>query len=396
MSLVDHAIWWQVYPLGATGAPIRGGADAAARLPRLEAWLDYAVELGCSGLLLGPIFASTSHGYDTVDHFRIDPRLGTDEDFDRLVAAARKRGLAVMLDGVFNHVGVRHPMVDDPYSPIRRTDGRPVAWEGHGDLALLNHDDARTADLVVEVMRHWLGRGIAGWRLDVAYAVPSWFWRTVTDRVRAEFPDAVFVGEVIHGDYGRIADEGGLDSVTAYELWKGTWSAVKERNLWELAWALERHDTFSAGHVLQTFVGNHDVSRIASLVGDGGAVLALAVLMTTPGMPSVYYGDEQGFRGEKGSAEWADDALRPELPCTPEGLAPYGWWLYRQHQDLIGLRRRHPWLTRGRVRVVAKDNTRLTYETSGDGHAMQVQLSLDPVPSVRISVDGKDLYEWGA
>jgi len=396
MSLVDHAIWWQVYPLGATGAPIRGHAEPGHRLTRLESWLDYAVELGCSGLLFGPIFRSTAHGYDTLDHFAIDPRLGDDDDFDRLVSGARDRGLAIMLDGVFNHVGAQHPMVSDPESPIRRVDGRPVGWEGHDDLVVLNHDDPRTVDLVVDVMLHWLRRGIAGWRLDVAYAVPTWFWRTVTDRVRQEFPDAVFVGEVIHGDFGRIADEGGLDSVTAYELWKGTWSSISARNFWELAHALERHDAFSAGHVLQTFVGNHDVSRIASVVGDAGSVLALAVLMTTPGMPSVYYGDEQGFRGEKGSSEWADDPMRPALPETPLGLAQLGWWLYRVHQDLIGLRRRHPWLTRGRVRVVAKDNTAITYETSGDGHVMQVQLRLDPVPTVRISVDGSDVYEWGA
>lgn len=395
MSLVDHAIWWQVYPLGATGAPIRGHAEPGHRLTRLERWLDYAVELGCSGLLLGPIFRSTAHGYDTLDHFAIDPRLGTDEDFDRVVAAARERGLVIMLDGVFNHVGVQHPMVTDPSSPIRRIDGHPVGWEGHDDLVLLDHSDPRTADLVVDVMLHWLRRGIAGWRLDVAYAVPTWFWRIVTDRVRREFPDAVFVGEVIHGDFARIADEGGLDSVTAYELWKATWSSISERNFWELAWSLERHEVFSAGHVLQTFVGNHDVSRIASVVGDAGAVLALAVLMTTPGMPSIYYGDEQGFRGEKGSSEWADDPLRPELPETPMGLAQLGWWLYRVHQDLIGLRRRHPWLTRGHVRVVAKDNTYITYETTGDGHTMQVQLRLEPVPTVKISVDGSDLYEWG-
>jgi glycosidase len=395
MSLVDHVIWWQVYPLGATGAPIRGHAEPGHRLSSLESWLDYAVELGCSGLLLGPIFHSTAHGYDTLDHFAIDPRLGTGEDFDHLVAAARKRGLSIMLDGVFNHVGAQHPMVTDPSSPIRRIDGRRVGWEGHDDLVLLDHSDPRTADLVVDVMLHWLRRGIAGWRLDVAYAVPTWFWRIVTDRVRQEFPHAVFVGEVIHGDFAKVTDESGLDSVTAYELWKATWSSISERNFWELAWSLERHDEFSGGHVLQTFVGNHDVSRIASLVGDAGAVLAVAVLMTTPGMPSVYYGDEQGFRGEKGSGEWADDPLRPELPETPMGLAQLGWWLYRVHQDLIGVRRRHPWLTRGRVRVVAKDNAYITYETSGDGHTMRVQLRLEPVPTVTIAVDGSDLYEWG-
>jgi hypothetical protein len=111
-------------------------------------------------------------------------------------------------------------------------------------------------------------------------------------------------------------------------------------------------------------------------------------------MASVYYGDEQGFHGEKGSGEGADDPLRPALPETPDGLAPYGRWLYRVHQDLIGLRRRHPWVTRGRVRVVAKDLTYITYETSGDGHTMRVELRLEPAPSASISVDGRDMYGW--
>ena len=113
MSFLDHAIWWHIYPLGACGAPIRPPSTApettpVPRLRRLEAWLDYAVELGCSGLLLGPVFASTSHGYDTIDYFRLDPRLGTEEDWRRFADAAHERGLLLMLDGVFNHVGAHH------------------------------------------------------------------------------------------------------------------------------------------------------------------------------------------------------------------------------------------------------------------------------------------------
>lgn len=109
MNWVDHTIWWHVYPLGFCGAPIRGEHTAAPRLRRLLNWLDYAVELGASGLLLGPIFASEAHGYDTLDFYRIDPRLGTDEDFDDLVAGCRARGLHLLLDGVFSHVGAGHP-----------------------------------------------------------------------------------------------------------------------------------------------------------------------------------------------------------------------------------------------------------------------------------------------
>ena len=104
---VEHAIWWQVYPLGFVGAFPADPVPTADehRLSRVAAWLDHALELGASGVALGPIFASRSHGYDTTDHYRIDPRLGDDDDFDRFVAEAKSRGLRILLDGVFNHVG---------------------------------------------------------------------------------------------------------------------------------------------------------------------------------------------------------------------------------------------------------------------------------------------------
>ncbi|MGO9961400.1 MAG: alpha-amylase family protein [Solirubrobacteraceae bacterium] len=404
MSLLDHAIWWQVYPLGALGAPIhdRAAGDPGHRLPRLEAWLDYAIELGCSGLLLGPIFESSTHGYDTLDHFRIDSRLGEQAEFDHLVAEARRRGLSVVLDGVFNHLGAHHQLVGSAVGSgtgvVRMRDDngtrRPEPWEGHTDLAVLDHDDPAVANLVAEVMLHWLRCGIAGWRLDVAYAVPTQFWRQVLARVRAEFPHAIFIGEVIHGDYSTVAHAASLHSITQYELWKAIWSSLTDRNLWELAWALERHNRFSADLVTQTFVGNHDVTRIASQVGDAGAALAAIVLMTVPGMPSIYYGDEQGFRGHKQTGRRPDDQLRPALPTTPADLAPNGWWLYRLHQDIIGLRRRNPWITRGDVHVDAKDCTWITYQTTGHGHHLHVHIALDPQPRADITVDGTTAFQW--
>ena len=109
--MLDRTIWWHVYPLAALGAPIREEHDTAHRLRDLEPWLDYLVELGCNGLLLGPIFASATHGYDTLDHFRIDPRLGDEEDFAWLIDEASARGIHIMLDGVFNHVARTHPWV---------------------------------------------------------------------------------------------------------------------------------------------------------------------------------------------------------------------------------------------------------------------------------------------
>lgn len=399
MSLLDHAIWWHVFPLGALGAPVHGRTFGPVehRLPRLENWLDYVIELGCSGLLLGPVFEASSHGYDTLDHYRIDSRLGDDADFDHLVAEAKRRGIAVMLDGVFNHVGIGHDLVTSGSDLVRRDEtGEPLTWEGHGGLATLDHDNPAVAELVVDIMCHWLARGISGWRLDAAYSVDPVFWARVLPRVREQYPDAIFLGEILHGDYADLGRQGTLDTVTQYELWKAAWSSIKDVNFWELAWALERHQEFSDRLVMQTFIGNHDVERIASVVGDNGAALAIILLMTVPGVPSIYYGDEQAFRGVKGQSWTADDEIRPALPEHPSELATVGAWMLRLHQDLIGLRRRHPWLTRGRVEVVDKSNEWIIWDTSGEGHTMRVRLDAVPQPRANIEVDGQQVYGWGA
>ena len=376
---VDRVTWWQLHPLTFVGAEPEeraAGAPPVPRLRRIEPWLDHLVELGCNGLALGPIFAARTHGYDTLDHFRIDARLGTDADFDHLVAACRAGGVRLLLDGVFNHVGRGFPAFADVLAHGRASafaswfrldfdgaaadaaDGFGYAdFEGHRGLVALNHDEPAVADHVVAVMRHWLGRGADGWRLDAAYAVPPAFWRIVTDRVRADHPQAWFVGEVIHGDYTGFVAEGGLDSVTQYELWKAVWSSLNDRNLYELSWALARHEEFVQAFVPLTFVGNHDVTRIASRLDDERHLPhALAVLFTSPGVPSVYAGDEHGFRGVKYERAGGDDEIRPAFPTGPADLAPDGEWVYRLHQDLIGLRRRHPWLVRSRPKIEHLEN----------------------------------------
>ena len=382
--MLDRTIWWHVYPLAALGAPIRGEHDTAHRLRTLEPWLDYLVELGCNGLLLGPIFASATHGYDTLDHFRIDPRLGDEEDIAWLIDEASARGIHIMLDGVFNHVARTHPWVEQGLAG-------DTDWEGHGELATLHHGEDAVRDAVVEIMLHWLRRGIAGWRLDVAYAVPADFWADVLARVRKEFPDAMFLGEVIHGDYSSIGKAGSLDAVTQYELWKATWSSLVDTNFWELAHALERHPT---DILPNTFVGNHDVDRIASKVGEDKAVLAAAVLMTVPGMPSIYYGDEQGFTGVRGESWSADDAVRPVLPASPADLSPLGGWLFTEYQRLIGVRRRNAWLTRASVQVLDKTNETISFLCSDGEHSLQTDMWLTPTPGVRIHASGEELYSW--
>ena len=283
----DSVIWWQVFPLGFTDAEksaLPADAPVTHRLPQLIEWLDYLIELGCNGLALNPIFAAETHGYDIVDHFAVDSRLGDDADIDALIAACHQRGVRVLFDGVFNHVGRAFPGFADVLEQREKSawaqwfhidwdadgyDGFGYrSFEGHGGLVALNHDLPAVADYVESVMLHWLDRGIDGWRLDAAYAVPLEFWRRVTDRVREKYPDAWFVGEVIHGDFPEFVQQGGLDSVTQYELWKSTWSSLNDGNFFELDWTLKRHLEFCQVFVPMTFIGNHDVTRIASQLTD--------------------------------------------------------------------------------------------------------------------------------
>jgi cyclomaltodextrinase len=402
---VQDVVWWHVYPLGFVGAERSAPPDQAVvhRLGHLAGWLDHAVELGASGLALGPVFASETHGYDTTDHLRVDPRLGDDGDLDALIAECRRRGLRVLLDGVFNHVGRGHPafravLERGPAAPTAswfrlRWPGGPDAWqpgtepeyddfEGHSALVALNHDEPAVVDHVAEVMTHWLDRGADGWRLDAAYAVPTSFWAQVADRVRARHPGAYLMGEVIHGDYARFVADAHVDAVTQYELWKAVWSALNDGNFFELDAALARHAGFLDSFVPYTFLGNHDVSRIASRLTDERHLAhALVVLLTTGGTPAVYAGDEHAFRGVKEDRAGGDDAVRPPFPPTSGELSPLGLPTYSLHQELIGLRRRHRWLHTARTTTLHLANEQLAYEAVADGQRLVVALSVGDRPA---------------
>lgn len=388
MSWSDDCLWWHVYPLGFVGADIRGGDHGPAhRLDHLERWLDHVVELGLNGIALGPVFASTSHGYDTVDHLRVDPRLGDEDDLRHLVDAAHDRGVRVLLDGVFNHVGREHPLVRealaDPAADAHRLlrhrpDGTLDVFEGHDGLVLLDHAAPEVADLVTRVMTHWLDVGADGWRLDAAYATPPAFWADVLPRVRATHPDAYVVGEVIHGDYAAIVRESTMDAVTQYELWKAVWSSLRERNFFELDWTLRRHQDLLDTFVPWTFVGNHDTTRIADQVPDARHhPHAYALLLLLPGTPAVYAGDELGLHGVKEERIGGDDAVRPRFADRP------GPWTAEQqavvdvHRELVSVRRRHPWLRTARTRSVELRNELLVLELAArDDDAQTLVLAL--------------------
>jgi cyclomaltodextrinase len=382
-SWIEKTTWWHIYPLGFLGAEkeaLSSEGQRFSRLDKLELWLTYVKELGCNGLLLAPIFTSQTHGYDTIDHYSIDARLGNDADFERLLEHAKKLDIRILLDGVFNHVGrkfapfedVRMHKQDSKYADwfhidwnnINSEDGFTYRnFEGHHQLVTLNHDNQQVGDYVLDVMTYWLDKGIDGWRLDAAYATPSHFWQKTISKIKEKFPHAWFLGEVIHGDYAQIARLTDFDSITQYELWKAIWSALNDRNFFELSHALTRHNQFAEAFLPNVFIGNHDVTRIASQLKNFKHLdLAIAILGTVPGVLSIYAGDEQAYTGVKEHRSGGDDDIRTKFPENPSQFLEAGWTTHAKYQRMLAFRRQNAWLARARVSSLLLQNMLFVYE----------------------------------
>jgi cyclomaltodextrinase len=406
VSWIGNTIWWHVYPLGFFNAPKVLSADfqPVSHLRAFEPWIHYLKDLGGNGLLLAPVFTAESHGYDTIDYFNVDPRLGTNADLIWLIERCHEQGVRVVLDGVFNHVGRGFPQFRDvqehkghsryvnwfhiDWNNKHNEDGFGYAdFEGHRRLVKLNHSNPEVEKYVIDVMCHWLNAGIDGWRLDAAYAVSTSFWHSVADRVRERFNDAWLMGEVIHGDYNQFIKQGHLESVTQYELWKAIWSAINDQNFFELAHALKRHATFSHDFLPATFLGNHDVTRIASVLKDERHLAhAVAILCTVPGTPCVYYGDEQGYKAVKEKRSGGDDAIRPAFPPTPEQFAHPNWNLHHMYKELLQMRRDREWISRSGLNVKTLTNKFLTYETEHGASCLLTALNVsDEAQNVNVS-----------
>ena len=247
-----NAIWWHVYPLGFTGAEkaqLAAEEPVRHRLRQLEGWLDYAVELGCSGLLLGPVFAAGTHGYDTIDHFQIDPRLGDQDDFDHLVAEAGRRGLRIVLDGVFNHVGRSFPafqaaLAGGPGSPAARwfrydpAAGEYATFEGHHQLvAWITRSPRSRLRRAGHDLLAGPGRGGMAARRRVRGA-GQLLGQGAAGR-QGGAPGRVVPRRDDPRGLRGLRSDSGLDSITQYELWKAIWSSLNDPNFYELAWALD-------------------------------------------------------------------------------------------------------------------------------------------------------------
>ena len=388
-SWTENAFFYHIYPLGYCGAlgsdPSRGG-----RLDEITRRLDSIAALGVNALYLGPLFESVDHGYDTVDYRRVDRRLGTNADLTRLCSEARARGMRVILDGVFNHVGREHPWFKDlrergqasaSVRRFRQVDfskrsalGDPFSyecWSGCPDLPRLDLSDAEVRRELVGAAVSWIDDyGIDGLRLDAADCLDLDFIRELSAACKARKPDFWLMGEVIHGDYRTWAGPGLLDAVTNYECWKGLWSSLADANYFEMAYALNRQSGQAGIYRdvgLYNFAENHDVDRVASQLPEAGLLYPLyALLFTMPGIPSLYYGSERGLRAKRSPS--SDRLLRPSIAEIESAPAPEPD-LADAIRRLASLRARLPALRGTGYRELHVSHRQLAFLRPGEGAA---------------------------
>lgn len=384
--------------------------------------LDYLKDMGISLIYLNPIFkARSNHRYDTGDYKEIDPVLGTEDDFKKLISEAKKRGINIILDGVFNHTGQdsRYFNRFKTYNSIGAYNSKSSkyydwydfkeypneyeCWWGIKDLPNVNELSKSFMNYIIEspdsVVNKWFGMGIKGWRLDVADELPEEFLKALRRKCLENDKESVLLGEVWEDATNKISygerreymcgDE--LDSVTNYsfrnyflDFFSNKIDSYKLKRLFE---KMKENYPMENFYALVNILGTHDVSRILTELkkiawelvikmehistinkADCVEIIEVKLLklislmqMTFFGVPIIYYGDEAGVLGEK------DPDNRRTFPWGRENKEILNWY-----KDIANLRNKNDFFT--------------------TGHFEQLTVNEDIYGIVRYSKNGRDVF----
>lgn len=438
--------------------------DGIGDLNGVTAKLDYLEELGVGGIWLMPITASPSyHGYDTTDYYAVNPEYGTMDDLKKLLEEAHKRDIKVIMDLVVNHTGSEHPWfkaaLADPGSPYRSwytfkpadeqvpadgaVDGHPwhaagdskylgVFWGGMPDL---NFEEPKVREEMIRIGRFWLEQGLDGFRLDAAkhiygdfkssvsspevQAANQKWWQEFRTGLNETNPDAYLIGEV-WDSLAVIAPyfDRAFDSAFHFDLADRLISSARSERDADLAFSLGRaygvYGKSSGGTFVDApFLSNHDQNRVMTAL-DGNvnhAKMAAALLLTLPGTPYLYYGEEIGMKGAKpdefirepmiwyrdpaggeGQTSWHSSRYNAEAGAVSvEAQLEDGQSLLSRYRELIKWRNEEPALRDGTiaefklaaagpklsayVRVTEKDRVLVVHNLSGEPQTAELPSS---------------------
>ena len=391
-----ESVIYQIYTLGFCGAPFENDGALMHRILKVKDWIPHLNKLGVNAVLFNPLFESDTHGYNTRDYRKLDVRLGTNEDFKAVCDELHRAGIKIILDGVFNHVGrgffafkdVQEKKWDSEYKDWFHIsfDGNSCyddgfwyeGWEGHFELVKLNLNNEAVVNYLFDSVKMWIDEfGIDGLRLDVAYCIDRNFLRRLRSATSSWKEDFFLMGEMIHGDYNSLVTDDMCHSSTNYECYKGMYSAFNSYNLFEIVHSLLRQFgpeqwTLYKGKHLLSFVDNHDVSRIATVLNNPNHLpLIYGMMFGMPGIPAIYYGSEWGIEGDKGQG---DPALRPCID-KPE-------WneLTDKIASMVKARKESHALNYGGFKSLVLTNRQCVYERESEQGRVMVAINADENP----------------
>lgn len=391
-----ESVIYQIYTLGFCGAPFENDGALMHRILKVKDWIPHLNKLGVNAVLFNPLFESDTHGYNTRDYRKLDARLGTNEDFKAVCDELHRAGIKIILDGVFNHVGrgffafkdVQEKKWDSEYKDWFHIsfDGNSCyddgfwyeGWEGHFELVKLNLNNEAVVNYLFDSVKMWIDEfGIDGLRLDVAYCIDRNFLRRLRSATSSWKEDFFLMGEMIHGDYNSLVTDDMCHSSTNYECYKGMYSAFNSYNLFEIVHSLLRQFgpeqwTLYKGKHLLSFVDNHDVSRIATVLNNPNHLpLIYGMMFGMPGIPAIYYGSEWGIEGDKGQG---DPALRPCID-KPE-------WneLTDKIASMVKARKESHALNYGGFKSLVLTNRQCVYERESEQGRVMVAINADENP----------------
>jgi neopullulanase len=441
---VSHAVFYQIFPdrfarsprtkhpkglqFKAWGSsPEKQGYQGGDLLGIVDN-LDYLQDLGVTALSLNPVFTSAAnHRYQTYDYYHVDPLLGGDAALRELIDAVHQREMRIILDGVFNHAsrgfwpfhhvlenGKDSPYVDWfiiqdwPLRPYNNDENHPAnyhAWWGHPPMPTLNSKNEGVREFIFGVAKHWLEFGADGWRLDVPFEIDDdSFWREFRNVVKSTNPDAYIVGEVWE-NASRWLQGDQFDAVMNYPIAHATipffaaetvqssltnghykFEPSNAQQFTEnISEALTRYDWTITRSQLNLLNG-HDTPRLRWLVGDDESAIRLCtlLLLTIPGTPCIYYGDEIGLTG-------ADDPYcRAAYPWDNESLQNTD--LLQFYKDVITMRHQHEVLRTGTFKHLATEDNVYAFQRQLDNK--QAIIALNAGKSAHTISFAQDDQKW--
>ena len=383
-SWAKNLIIYQIDPLGffacppinpiAKIKPAIKQIQPVTRLAKIRKYYPYFKDLGIGAIHFGPLFESCTHGYDTINYFQIDRRLGTNQLFKEIVTELHNLNIKVIIDGIFNHTSRLFPAFVDIKQ--NKSKSKFISWyqninfnqntiwndgfnyscfQNVTELPLLNLSNIDVRQLIFKTIHYWIKEfNLDGIRLDVAYNIQPEFWQQFRQCCKDTKHDFLLAGELIDDDYNQWINKNTLDTGTNYQYFQHLRQSYLHNDFWQLQEIISKFNKLYPELFLINFLGNHDTDRIYNHINDPIKIKSIfAFLFFLPGITNLYYGDELNLTGKKHPLH--DLQLRPSLPeksqldSTQQNFLSY-------IKKLIFIRNNNPGISRGKLTTIFVDN----------------------------------------